>query len=68
MSYGVIPYFLCAIVSSHINIFFLFRLTLPEASAYLKSLGIVNGINLDGGGSSAFVINQVLVNYPSNFW
>jgi exopolysaccharide biosynthesis protein len=35
---------------------------------YLKKLGLVNAINLDGGGSATFVINGTTVNYPSDKW
>lgn len=35
---------------------------------YLLELGVVNGINIDGGGSSTVVINGTVVNYPSDFW
>lgn len=30
--------------------------------------GVVNAINLDGGGSSTLVYNGTLVNYPSDHW
>ncbi|XP_076370928.1 N-acetylglucosamine-1-phosphodiester alpha-N-acetylglucosaminidase-like isoform X2 [Tachypleus tridentatus] len=32
----------------------------------LKELGLVNAINLDGGGSATYVINNTVVNYPSD--
>ena len=34
----------------------------------MKKFGAVNAINLDGGGSSTLVINNTLVNYPSDWW
>ena len=37
-----------------------------DAARYLKSLGVVNAINLDGGGSATYVINNTIVNYPSD--
>ena len=41
-------------------------ITLRQAPELLKSFGIINAINLNGGGASSFVINDTLVNYPSN--
>jgi len=41
-------------------------ITLHEAPKLLKSFGIINAINLNGGGASSFVVNDTLVNYPSN--
>ena len=40
--------------------------TLYEFTELLLSFGIVNAINLDGGGSSTLVVNGTVVNYPSN--
>ena len=37
-----------------------------DAARFLKSLGVVNAINLDGGGSATYVINNTIVNYPSD--
>ena len=37
-----------------------------ESAKILKSLGAVKGMNLDGGGSSAMVVNNQLVNHPSD--
>ena len=34
----------------------------------LKEFGLVNAINLDGGGSSTLTINGVTVNYPYDIW
>ena len=39
---------------------------LRGAANYLKSLGVINAINLDGGGSATYVINDTIVNYPSD--
>ncbi|CAJ1063109.1 N-acetylglucosamine-1-phosphodiester alpha-N-acetylglucosaminidase-like [Xyrichtys novacula] len=35
-----------------------------EVAEFLKKNGVINAINLDGGGSSSFVINGTLVSYP----
>ncbi|GGY97450.1 phosphodiester glycosidase family protein [Streptomyces poonensis] len=40
--------------------------TLQEAAAFMRSLGAVNALNLDGGGSTAMAVNGVLVNRPSD--
>ncbi|XP_035695675.1 N-acetylglucosamine-1-phosphodiester alpha-N-acetylglucosaminidase-like [Branchiostoma floridae] len=37
-----------------------------EFADYLLSLGLVNAVNLDGGGSATMVINGTVVNYPSD--
>ncbi|TMU87220.1 phosphodiester glycosidase family protein [Bacillus sp. BHET2] len=37
-----------------------------ESAQILQSLGAVKGMNLDGGGSSAMVVNDKLVNQPSD--
>ena len=41
---------------------------LHEFADLLIRHGVVNAINLDGGGSSTFVNDQVLINYPSDHW
>lgn len=41
-------------------------LTLYEFAQVLLDYGFVNAINLDGGGSSTYVINGTLVNYPTD--
>ena len=40
--------------------------TLSEEAALMRSLGAVEAMNLDGGGSTAMVINGTLVNHPSD--
>ncbi|BCM65206.1 MULTISPECIES: phosphodiester glycosidase family protein [Streptomyces] len=40
--------------------------TLYEAAAFMKSLGAVQAMNLDGGGSTAMAVNGTLVNQPSD--
>ena len=45
-----------------------YRLTLREFVDILLEFGVVNAINLDGGGSSTYVVNGTLVNYPSDQW
>ncbi|KAJ0066515.1 hypothetical protein NL108_014277, partial [Boleophthalmus pectinirostris] len=41
-------------------------MNLWEMADFLKEYGIVNAINLDGGGSSTFVRNGALASYPSD--
>ncbi|XP_053313109.1 N-acetylglucosamine-1-phosphodiester alpha-N-acetylglucosaminidase [Spea bombifrons] len=41
-------------------------LTLWEMATFLKKQGVINAINLDGGGSATLVINGTLSNYPSD--
>jgi exopolysaccharide biosynthesis protein len=40
--------------------------TIQEAATFMRSLGAVNALNLDGGGSTAMAVNGVLVNKPSD--
>jgi hypothetical protein len=40
-------------------------MTLAELQQYLSQLGLVNAINLDGGGSSSMVLQQSVMNTPS---
>lgn len=42
--------------------------TLEEMAGLLKSRGVVDAMNLDGGGSSAMAIGSETVNYPPNSW
>ncbi|KAJ3597656.1 hypothetical protein NHX12_001173 [Muraenolepis orangiensis] len=41
-------------------------MSLWEVADFLKRNGVVNAINLDGGGSSTFVVNGSLASYPSD--
>jgi hypothetical protein len=41
-------------------------LTIPQMSSLMRSLGCMEALNLDGGGSSALVITGGLVNHPSD--
>ncbi|XP_070587004.1 N-acetylglucosamine-1-phosphodiester alpha-N-acetylglucosaminidase-like [Erythrolamprus reginae] len=41
-------------------------LNLWELADFLKEHGVVNAINLDGGGSATFVVNGSLASYPSD--
>lgn len=41
-------------------------MTLPQAIAMMRSLGAVEVVNLDGGGSSTFVVRGKVVNRPSD--
>src|SRR5262249_22581039 len=40
--------------------------TLSEEAALMRSLGAVNAMNLDGGGSTAMAVNGALVNHTSD--
>ncbi|SEO43573.1 phosphodiester glycosidase family protein [Actinacidiphila rubida] len=40
--------------------------TIAEAAAFMRSLGAVQALNLDGGGSTAMAVNGVLVNRTSD--
>ncbi|XP_037639524.1 N-acetylglucosamine-1-phosphodiester alpha-N-acetylglucosaminidase-like isoform X2 [Sebastes umbrosus] len=39
-------------------------MNLWEVAEFLKNNGVINAINLDGGGSSTFLINGTLASYP----
>ena len=41
---------------------------LYEFADLLINHGVKSAINLDGGGSSTFLLNDVLINYPSDHW
>ncbi|XP_066538637.1 N-acetylglucosamine-1-phosphodiester alpha-N-acetylglucosaminidase [Hoplias malabaricus] len=41
-------------------------MNLWEVADFLKKQGVVNAINLDGGGSATFVLNGSLSNFPSD--
>ncbi|NNG34605.1 sporulation domain-containing protein [Nakamurella sp. DB0629] len=41
-------------------------LSIPETAAVAKALGMVQAINLDGGGSTAMAVNGALVTSPSD--
>ena len=43
-------------------------MNLWELAESLKSYGVVNAINLDGGGSSTYVADGSLASYPSDHW
>lgn len=40
--------------------------TLPEVAQMMKELGAVEAMNLDGGGSSAMIVNDEVINRPSD--
>lgn len=46
----------------------MFSINLYDFGKLLQSYGLVNAINLDGGGSATFVVNGTLVNYPADVW
>ncbi|XP_031432129.1 N-acetylglucosamine-1-phosphodiester alpha-N-acetylglucosaminidase [Clupea harengus] len=41
-------------------------MNLWEVANFLKSQGVINAINLDGGGSATYVVNGSLASYPSD--
>jgi hypothetical protein len=41
-------------------------LTLTEEALLMRSLGAVDAMNLDGGGSTSFVVNGQTINHPSD--
>jgi len=41
---------------------------LNESVELLKHFKLVNAINLNGGGATTLVINDTVINYPSNTW
>lgn len=41
-------------------------LSIPETAAVARSLGMVDAMNLDGGGSTAMVIDGALISHPSD--
>ncbi|XP_056261943.1 N-acetylglucosamine-1-phosphodiester alpha-N-acetylglucosaminidase-like isoform X2 [Pseudoliparis swirei] len=43
-------------------------MNLWEVAEFLRSHGVINAINLDGGGSSSFVVNGTLTSYPPDVW
>ena len=47
-------------------VFCVARLNLQELATLLISLGVVNAINLDGGGSATAVDHNILINNPSD--
>lgn len=43
-------------------------MNLWELAEFLKKNGVINAINLDGGGSSTYVVDGSLASYPSDHW
>jgi exopolysaccharide biosynthesis protein len=41
-------------------------MTFSEMAEFLRSLGVANAVNLDGGGSSTFVLFGRVMNCPSD--
>lgn len=41
-------------------------LSIPEAAAVARSLGLVDAINLDGGGSTTMVVDGQVISHPSD--
>lgn len=44
------------------------RMSLWDVAEFLKKNGVINAINLDGGGSSTYVTGGSLASYPSDHW
>lgn len=44
------------------------RMNLWEVADFLKKNGVINAINLDGGGSSTYVVEGSLASCPSDHW
>lgn len=43
-------------------------MNLWDVADFLKKNGVINAINLDGGGSSTYVVGSSLASYPSDHW
>lgn len=43
-------------------------MNLRQVAKFLKEQGIINAINLDGGGSATYILNGSLASYPSDHW
>ncbi len=43
-----------------------FGLSVPEAADVARSLGLVDAINLDGGGSTTMVVDGQVISRPSD--
>lgn len=41
-------------------------MTLRQLATMMRDLGVVEAVNLDGGGSSTFVLNGIIINRPSD--
>jgi len=39
-------------------------MTIPELSTFMQQLGCHQALNLDGGGSSTFYVNNTVINHP----
>lgn len=50
------------------TLYYMCRANLVEFADLLIRHGVVNAVNLDGGGSSTLIENNVLINYPSDHW
>jgi N-acetylglucosamine-1-phosphodiester alpha-N-acetylglucosaminidase len=48
--------------------FFCCRMNLHDFARLLVKLGLVNAINMDGGGSATMVENGTLISYPTDHW
>ena len=45
-----------------------FRINLVEFADMLIKRGVVNAVNLDGGGSSILIEGETILNYPADYW
>lgn len=43
-------------------------MNLWEVAEFLKEQGVINAINLDGGGSATYARNGSLASFPSDHW
>lgn len=43
-------------------------MNLRQVAKFLKEQGVINAINLDGGGSATYILNGSLASYPSDHW
>ena len=52
----------------YIIIIFNFRVNLFEFADMLIKRGVVNAVNLDGGGSGLLMEGDTILNYPGDYW
>ena len=66
--YSVAYVYIESVNDGQIFVHLLCRANLVEFADLLIRHGVVNAVNLDGGGSSTLLENSVLINYPSDHW
>lgn len=47
---------------------YFYSIKLHELAELMLSMGVINAINFDGGGSVTAVLNGQIINYPSDKW